>query len=198
MTAATEQRWRMRSAGVGRRWRRMSRLGALSLLGVLLTLAACQSSPPPAPNAAGGTLTSKQYAFSVRYPTGWQAVQSQQPSSIVPLTVVITQAHGSAGGDGAVSTFTITVFDSHNTDIAKSITRLASDKTLTRITLAGLPAYQGTPIQQPAPGTQLNDTHTDYYLPTPSYEYQLSTDAVSGDGADAALRTMLTSFTILK
>lgn len=198
MSAATEQWWRMRSAVAGRCWRAVRRRSALSLLSLLLVLAACQPSSPPVPDAAGGTFTSKQYAFSVRYPTGWQAIQSQQSSSIVPLTVVITRVHDSAGEGGAVSTFTVTVFDAHDKGIAQSISRLASDKTLTRITLAGLPAYQGTPIQQPAPGTQLNDTHTDYFLSTSSFEYQLSTDTVSGDGADAALHTMLTSFTILK
>lgn len=177
---------------------RASRLAVLSLVGLLLVLAACQPSPAPVPSAAGGTYTSKPYHFSVRYPTGWQAVESQQSSSIVPLTLVITRVHASTAEGGAVSTFTVTVFDAHDTNIALSVKGLAHDKTLTRITLAGLPAYQGTPIQQPAPGTQLNDIHTDYYLPTTTYEYQLSTDAIAGDGADAALRSMLTSFTLLK
>lgn len=191
MTAATGGWWRIRRTLAGR-------LGVLALLGLLLALAACQPSPPSVPTAAGGTYTSTQYHFSVRYPTGWQAVESQQSSSIVPLTLIITRVHAATGEGGAVSTFTVTVFDAHDNNIAQSIKGLASDKTLIRITLAGLPAYQGTPIQQPALGTQLNDTHTDYYLPTASYEYQLSTDALAGDGADAALHSMLTSFTLLK
>ena len=194
MTAATGGWWRIRRTLAGRQ----GVLGVLSLLGLLLALAACQPSPPSVPTAAGGTYTSTQYHFSVRYPTGWQAVESQQSSSIVPLTLIITRIHASTGEGGAVSTFTVTVFDAHDTNIAQSIKGLASDKTLTRITLAGLPAYQGAPIQQPALGTQLNDTHTDYYLPTSAYEYQLSTDALAGDGADAALQSMLSSFTLLK
>lgn len=197
MTAAMGGWWRIQRSLAGRRLS-MGGLGMLPLLGLLLILAACQPTPPPVPAAAGGVYTSKQYHFSLRYPAGWQAVQSQQSSSIVPLTLVITRIHAATGEGGAVSTFTVTVFDAHNSDIAKSMKGLASDKSLSRITLAGLPAYQGTPIQQPAPGTQLNETHTDYYLPTASYEYQLSTDAIAGDGADAALHSMLTGFTLLK
>ena len=171
----------------------------LVLVSPVLALAACSGASPAVPKAAGGTYASQQYHFSVTYPAGWQATVGQQSSTIVPLTLVITRVHSSTAAEGgAVSTFTVTIFDAHNAAIAQSVTALAGDKTLARITLSGRPAYQATAIQQPAQGSQLDDTHRDYYLPAPDYEYQLSTDAISGDGADAALQSMLTSFKILK
>lgn len=170
----------------------------LSFVIALSAMAACAPTAPALPTAQGGTYTSKQFHFSVRYPEGWQATIGQQSSTIVPLTLVITRAHSSAAEGGAVSTFTVTVFDAHDSDVAQSVAALATDKTLTHMTIAGLPAYQSAAIQQPAQGTQADDTHRDYYLPAGNYEYQLSTDAISGDNADAALQSMLSSFTIVK
>ena len=175
-----------------------------SLLAALLALAACGAAASPAvPTAAGGTYTSRPYHFSITYPAGWQVTVSQQSSTIVPLTLVITRVHANAAEGAAVSTFTITVFDAHNAAIATGVKALASDKTLSPVTLAGLSAYRGTAIQQPAQGSgeggsQVDDTHTDYYVPTATYEYQLSTDAITGDHSDAAFQTMLASFTVTK
>lgn len=173
------------------------------MLAALLALAACSAAAAPVvPKAAGGTYTSRPYHFSITYPAGWQATISQQSSAIVPLTLVITRVRANAAEGAAVSTFTVTVFDAHNAAIAASVKALASDKTLSRITLAGLPAYRGTPIQQPAQGSgqgaQVDDIHTDYYVPAPTYEYQLSTDAIAGDHAEVAFQTMLASFTVTK
>lgn len=177
------------------------RLAGLPLLGLLFALAACSGASPSVPAAAGGTYTSQRYHFSVTYPSGWKATVGQQSSSIVPLTLVITHIHASTTQGAAVSTFTITIFDAHDSNIAQSIKALAGDKTLTHATIAGMPAYQGAPIQQPAQdgaGGQVNDVHTDYYLPASDYEYQLSTDAISGDSADSALSSMLAGFKLLK
>lgn len=196
--------WRGSRVGTvrSRRWRGVL-LAALPPLLALLALASCGTSTPAVPAAAGGTYTSRQYHFSVTYPAGWQATVSQQTSAIVPLTVVITRVHANAAEGAAVSTFTVTVFDAHNPAIASSVKALASDKTLSRVTLAGLSAYRGTAIQQPAQGSgqgnsQVDDTHTDYYVPTATYEYQLSTDAIAGDHAEAAFQTMLASFAVVK
>lgn len=200
MTAAMGRGWRQARRGASESARDVSKgLAALPLfLALLLTLAACGPSSPAVPQTTGGTYISQPYHFSVSYPAGWQATVGQQSSTIVPLTLVITRVHSSIAEGGAVSTFTVTVFDAHDASIAQGVKALAGDKTLTRITLAGLAAFQGTPIQQPAQGSQVNDTHTDYYLPTPDYEYQLSTDAISGDGADSALQSMLAGFKLLK
>ena len=65
------------------------------------------------------------------------------------------------------------------------------------ITLAGRPAFQDTPAQQLSPDGKLTITHTDYYLFAGDYEYAITTDSVSGDGADAPLQQMLQSFTLL-
>lgn len=56
----------------------------------------------------------------------------------------------------------------------------------------------------PAPGTttpgtactivKVVDVHTDYFLVHGGYVYQVTTDAISGDAADAALQSMVASF----
>ncbi len=204
MTAARGDRGQGRAGrggALGGMMPRLRRLGGLPLLGLLLALAACSGASPSVPAAAGGTYTSQRFHFSVTYPTGWQATVGQQSSTIVPLTLVITHLHASTAQGAAVSTFTITVFDAHDANVAQSIKALTGDKTLTHMTIAGMAAYQGAPIQQPAQdgaGGQVNDVHTDYYLPAPDFEYQLSSDAIAGDSVNSALSSMLAGFRLLK
>ena len=55
------------------------------------------------------------------------------------------------------------------------------------ITISGVKGYQYGQPPTIIPGSQITDTHTDYYLMTPDFEYQISTDAVSDDNATSAL-----------
>jgi len=93
------------------------------------------------------------------------------------------------------------VLNLSDTYVARAAAGLATDASLHKTTISGLPGYVSSPEQQPLPGpngtpSAQTDTHTDYYLVHGGYEYQISIDVLSGDGADAALAAMLQSFTI--
>ena len=171
-------------------------VAGVALLG--LALAACGQTAAPPPAFAGGVYTSAQYHFSVTYPNGWTTNAQSTSSAIVPLTVYITQSGAINTPGDPISTLTIAVFNAHDSDIAKSIKSLATDKTLQKTTLAGLAAYASAPTQQQVPGSTITDTHTDYYLVTTNWEYQLSTDSVSGQNAASALQSMVKRFTLTK
>jgi hypothetical protein len=191
---------------------------ALAALGV--ALAACgQSQPTVVRSLPGGTYASAGYHFRVTYPEGWIANASQcgaasggtaqcqtlegtattaQPA--VPLLLTITKAGGPVGRPVA-STFTVSVQDLGNPYVAAAAAALPTANGLHATTVAGQPAYASAPLQAPIPGaggtpSGLTDAHTDYYLVHGGYEYQLSTDAVTGDAAGPALRAMLASFTL--
>jgi hypothetical protein len=178
----------------------------LALLIVVLALAACgPAAATPLPTPAGGVYTSSTYHFSITYPNGWQLnlAPSGSSSSAVPLSLTITRINAQAAVGAQVSTFGITVFDAHDPNAAASISALlklihASGSTYQPVTIAGKPGYQSKPTQEAIAGSQLTNTHTDYYLFLPDYAYHLSTDSVSGDNADSALQAMLQSFTLLK
>lgn len=149
----------------------------------------------------GSTYASKAYHFQVTYPGGWKANVSTDTSAAVPLLVEITRSDQHTTGAPIVSKFAISVLDLSNQYVAKAAARLATNPSFHSTTLAGLPAYATTPLQQALPGangtpTALTDVHSDYYLVHGGYEYQLSTDAVSNDDATSALATMLQSFAI--
>ncbi|MGH2516823.1 MAG: hypothetical protein ACRDHP_14310 [Ktedonobacterales bacterium] len=163
-----------------------------------LALAACGQSATPPPTFAGGVYSSPQYHFSITYPTGWKVNVQPSASSVVPLSVSVTSSDTVNTPGDPVSTLTIAVFNAHDASIAKSITSLATDKTLQKTTLAGMPAYASAPVQQQVPSSTITDTHSDYYLVTANWEYQISTDAVSGENASAALQSMVTSFALTK
>ncbi len=76
------------------------------------------------------------------------------------------------------------------------MTTRATNNAYHTVQLAGHTAYATQPQQNTIYGTQQVDTHTDYYLDTTSFEYHLSTDALSGDSADSAVASMLASFTL--
>ncbi len=174
--------------------------GVVMVAGLLLV--ACRASVA-APNPPAGAYKSAQFHFSVTYPTGWQAAPTpaDQSSPAVPLTLVITRS-GDTAATGSVSSFTLTVFDLRVGAVATSAAQLkqkalAPNSPLRVVTLAGQTAYQDAPAQRPLPGgANLTISHTDYYLFTASYEYQISVESVSGEHADADLASMLKSFAL--
>ncbi|MGO8949787.1 MAG: hypothetical protein ACLQUY_19465 [Ktedonobacterales bacterium] len=181
-------------------------IGCMALL-ALVMLAGCRSAPPP-PSASGGVYTSSEYHFRVTYPNGWQvstpAGTTPTPSTTIPLEIVITRIDAQSAGGAQVSSFTVVVYNAKDKYADLQIKQLLeeahepnSPPHITPFTIAGKAGYQDAPVQGTIPGSQITDTHTDYYLITPDYEYQISTDAVSGDNAASALQAMLKSFTVL-
>ncbi|HLY31605.1 MAG TPA: hypothetical protein VKQ36_11290 [Ktedonobacterales bacterium] len=180
-----------------RRWGRGSRARAVSLAGMValcLALQACGSGNPAPPSVPGGVYKSVTYHFQVRYPAGWQANATTANTS-APLILTITQTNVRSAQGALISIFTLEVLSLKDPTVRKSANQLASDKTLTHITLAGLPAYRDTPLTQQSPGAQASVTHTDYYLLHGAYEYQISTDALKGE--EATLQSIVNSFTIV-
>lgn len=189
----------------GTRRSALTRLPALVCAGVVaaVLLVACRASVA-APNPPAGAYKSAQLHFSVSYPTGWQAVPTpaDQSSPAVPLTLVITRS-GDTAASGSVSSFMVTVFDLRVGAVATPAAQLkqkalAPNSSLRPVTLAGQTAYQDAPAQRPLPsGSNLTISHTDYYLFTASYEYQISVESVSGEHADADLARILQSFRLI-
>jgi len=165
----------------------------IACLALSLTLAACGTQAPP--NLPGGTYSSAQYHFKVTYPNGWKTNVSTQASATVPLILIITRSSALNESGSLISTFTLDVLNMQDKDIAKLAKQLPTNKSLTRTTLAGLTAYTDTPMQQQSSNGQVTITHTDYYVVSGGYEYQLSTDALTGDGP--ALASIVNSFTII-
>jgi hypothetical protein len=178
-----------------------------------LVLAPHSSAAGVAP-APGGTYTSVKFHFAVTYPAGWQAstgdggvpgawvtpatTGSAAAATPIPLVVTITRA-GQVAGSSTTSSLTITVWDLNNPTAAAQAGSLAKNTALHATTLAGVSGYAAPPVAQPLPGksgatTSITDTHTDYYVVHGGYEYQLTTDAISGDNAGGALQGMLASF----
>ena len=188
----------------GTRRSALTRLPALACVVIVagFLLVACRTSVA-APNPPAGVYKSAQLHFSVSYPTGWQAAPTpaDQSSPAVPLTLVITRA-GDTAASGSVSSFMVTVFDLRVGAVATPAAQLkqkalAPNSPLRPVTLARQTAYQDAPAQRPLPGgANLTISHTDYYLFTASYEYQISVESVSGEHADADLARILQSFTL--
>jgi hypothetical protein len=166
----------------------------------------------------GGDFASAPYHFDVRYPAGWQVSDNNgtvpggwptlsaakgvptgnSQASPIPLQVTLTRVDESAV-PGPTSSLTITVWDLSNPTGVAQAASLASNKALHPTTVAGLAGLAASPAELPVPGksgtnTTTVDTHTDYYVVHGSYEYQLTTDAISGENADGALASMLASF----
>lgn len=173
----------------------------LTLLSVvaLLSLTACRSTAQP--SLPAGSYHNQQYHFTVAYPTGWLANVAPTSAQANALTVAITRTSALQASASLVSTFTITAFNLHDPAVAASAQFLQQqiaqpDSPLHTVQLAGMQGYADKPVLQQIPNSTLSDTHTNYYLLLPDFEYHLSTDAVTGDGADKALQHMLSSFTI--
>jgi hypothetical protein len=195
-------RWAGRAGrGVSFSRARVAQWAGVSLCGALVcVLAACGTSNPAPPKPAGGVYSNADFHFTVTYPDGWQPneIRGAALTATIPLTLVITRT-GSDQTSSLLSTFTVTVLYAKNPTIAQVIQGMRvqaarKPSTLRTISLAGQPAWAALPIQQQLPDSQLSATHTDYYLLHGDYEFQLSTDSVAGDDADAALQAMLASF----
>jgi hypothetical protein len=175
----------------------------------LLALAACGHSMPPPPVAAGGVYTSTANHFRFSYPSGWEVntpkiniPTSATPSVAIPLEIVVTRIDAQAAGGGQVSSFTVVAFNVRDPTAAANIKLLdkqihARGSKYLPITISGIQGYQLNQTPTTIPGSQISDTHADYYLVTPDFEYQISTDDLSDDNATSALQNMLNSFTVL-
>lgn len=172
------------------------------LVGV--ALAGCRSTPTQL-TLPGGAYQNDAFHFSVRYPAGWQVnvTPAAASSTGIPLHVVITRTSTIETTNALISNWSILVLNTRDSNIAEQIKPLKAriqshDTHLHAISLGGQQGYQEEPVQQQIPGTEASDTHINYYLLLGDYVYEISTDAISSDHADAALQSMVASFTITK
>ncbi len=190
---------------------RQGRIGASIILAlcvlVSVALVGCRSSRSTAsqPVLPGGMYRSDAFHFTVTYPDGWQAnvTPAAEASQGVPLHVVITRTDSLQTNSSLVSNCSITILNTRDRNIAQAIEPLKTriqkkDATLHSVTIGGMPGYQEDAVRQEIPGTQLSDTRTNYYLFLGDYVYEISTEAISSDNADASLGSIVASFTILK
>jgi hypothetical protein len=223
------------------RWRRWN-WGVVALLA--LALGGCeQTSTDVARTLPGGVFTSQAYHFTVSYPAGWAANSTGCGAAsgscsvlagtatvgaaqiiAVPLQVTITRADQSAAAAPVVSSFSVTVLDLRDANVATAAHALAAAPGMHTYTLAGLPAYATTPVEQALPGSngtpgaevtpgahitsrptvtphgattvRATVTHTAYFLVHGGFEYQIGVDSVSNDGSRTTLQTMLQSFAL--
>lgn len=171
-------------------------------LAALLCLAvtACGSASAPTLNLPGGTYTSATYNFHITYPHNWLANPSEVtpssdgPIAPIPFTLVITRTGDPHSAASLISTCRVTVMNMKSSEIAKSANGLATNTMLKATTIGGISGYVSAPLVQDIPNSEISVTHTDYYVVHGGYEYQISTDSVKGDDADADLRSMVQSF----
>lgn len=181
-------------------WGRLRALAIAFAALACLAIAACGSPSAPTLNLPGGTYSSATFDFHVTYPRNWLATPSEAtPSSDttsdpIPFSLTITRAGDSRSAAALISTCAIIVMNMKNSDIATSAKELATNTTLKATTIGGAAGYVSAPIVQDIPNSQISVTHTDYYVIHGGYEYQISTDSVKGDNADADLRDMVASF----
>ena len=184
----------------GRRWWLLRALAVALAGAACLLIAACGSPSTPQLNLPGGIYNNTTYGFKVTYPRNWQpnsynATPSTDGSAApIPFNLIITRTGDAHSAASLISTCTITVLNMKNTDIAKSATSLATNKTLQPATIGGEPGYKSSPLVQDIPNSQISVTHVDYYVVHGDYEYQISTDSVKGDNADSDLASMVASF----
>ncbi len=184
----------------GRQWWLLRALAVALAGAACLIIAACGSPSAPQLNLPGGVYSSTTYSFHVDYPRNWKpnpfnATPSTDGSAApIPFNLIITRTGDAHSAASLISTCTITVLNMKNTDIAKSASGLSSNKTLQPATIGGEPGYKSSPLVQDIPNSQISVTHIDYYVIHGDYEYQISTDSVKGDNADADLASMVASF----
>jgi hypothetical protein len=115
--------------------------------------------------------------------------------------VTITRSSTSQVISSIVSNFTVALLDLRNPqlvnkDLLKAATTRSANPAYHAVKIAGLTAYATAPVQQTLPNGGQVITHVDYYLLVNNIEYHISTDAVSGEKADADIASMLASFTL--
>ncbi|HEX8036981.1 MAG TPA: hypothetical protein VF510_24195 [Ktedonobacterales bacterium] len=171
---------------------------------VSIAIAGCRSTTSQ-PQLPGGTYRNDTFHFSVSYPVGWQVnvAPAATASQGIPLHVVITRTSTLQTTNALISNCSILVLNPRDAEIATQIKPLrariqSKDTHLHAMLLGGQSGYREEPVQQEIPGTQANDTHTNYYLLLNDYVYEISTDAISSDNADSVLQSMVASFTIVK
>ncbi len=179
-------------------WSQRARRTALSPLIALIALACLAAVALSGCGAAtnslpGGVYTSQQYHFRVTYPAGWQANTSSQPAATAPLIVIITRSGARQQPGSLLSSLTIDVLNTRDASVAQTATALSKNSALSKITLGGQPGYRDKPVQETSGSVIV--THSDYYLVHNGYLYQISADALAGDGPTP--NTMTQSFTIL-
>ncbi len=184
----------------GRQWWLLRALAIASMGAACLIIAACGSPSTPQLNLPGGTYSSSTYGFHITYPRNWQAnpfdatPAADGSAAPIPFNLVITRTGDAHSAASLISTCTITVLNMKNKDIAKSAASLASNKALQATTVGGVQGFKSSPLIQDIPNSQISVTHMDYYVIHGNYEYQISTDSVKGDNADADLESMVASF----
>ena len=179
-------------ANAPEKWRRpLAALVALACVALvaLVALSGCGGST----SLPGGVYTSQQYHFSVTYPKGWQANTSSQPNATAPLIVIITRSGARQQPGSLISSLTINVLNMRDSGVAQTATALRANKALTKVTIGGQPGYRDALVQETS-GSVI-DTHSDYYVVHSGYLYEISSDALKGDGH--TLDTMAQSFTFL-
>lgn len=163
------------------------------LTSLTIALSACggESSLP------SGVYTSQQYHFRVTYPAGWQVNTSSQPNATAPLIVIITRSGSTAIPGSLLSSLTVNVLSMSASSVADSANSLSSNSALTATTVGGQPGFRDKSVTETGSGATSSDTltHTEYYVVHGGYLYQISADALAGDGA--AVDAMTQSFTLL-
>ncbi len=184
----------------GRRWWLLRAITVALAGAACLIIAACGSPSTPQLNLPGGSFSSTAYGFHVTYPRNWQpnSYNATPPTdgstAPIPFNLIITRTGDAHSAASLISTCTITVLNMKSPDIAKSAASLATNKTLQPATIGGVAGYKSSPLVQDIPNSQISVTHVDYYVIHGDYEYQISTDSVKGDNADADLASMVASF----
>lgn len=170
-------------------------LAAFVLLATLtIALSACGGATSSLPS---GVYTSQQYHFRVTYPAGWQVNTSSQPNATAPLIVIITRSGSTAVPGSLLSSLTVNVLSMSAASVAKSANSLSSNSALTATTVGGQAGYRDQTVTETGAGATSSDTltHTEYYVVHGAYFYQISADALTGDGA--SVDAMAQSFTLL-
>ncbi|HEU5345815.1 MAG TPA: hypothetical protein VFU60_15820, partial [Ktedonobacterales bacterium] len=118
---------------------------------------------------------------------------SAQPNAPSPLIVIITRTGTHQPPGSQISSLTIDVLDMSNAGVAQTAAALSKNSALSKVTFGGQPGFADKPTVETNAGATL--THSDFYVVRGAYLYEVSTDALVGDGP--ALQTIAQSFTLL-
>lgn len=165
----------------------------VALAALTIALSACGS----ASSLPSGVYTSQQYHFRVTYPTGWKVNTSSQPNAPAPLIVIVTRSGSTAIPGSLLSSLTINVLSMNDASVATSANKLSTNTAFTATTVGGQPGFRDKSVTETGAGATSSDTltHTEYYVVHGGYLYQISADALTGDGV--AVDAMTQSFTLL-